>query len=81
VERGDIDADCLNPLERIVLRFTTELVHGVRASEPVFSDIARHLSAREIVELILAVGLYMALARLIETTDVDLDPRRAFVDP
>ncbi len=32
------------------------------------------LSAREIVELILAIGYYMAMARLTETTRTDLDP-------
>jgi hypothetical protein len=32
------------------------------------------LSPREIVELILAIGFYMTVARLLETTSVDLDP-------
>ncbi len=34
----------------------------------------RSLSAREIVEIIFAIGFYMMMARLTETTRTDLDP-------
>ena len=74
LERGDIAADVFDPLERVVLRFTTEVVRDVRASEATFAELARRLSAQEIVELILTVGYYMMIARLLETTAVDLDP-------
>jgi 4-carboxymuconolactone decarboxylase len=72
--RGTIDAPCFDALERLVLRFTTEVVQEVRASEPTFGELAARLSHREIVELVLAVGYYMLIARLLETTDVDMDP-------
>jgi len=71
---GDIAADVFDSLERVVLRFTTEVVRDVRASEATFADLARLLSAQEIVELIITVGYYMMIARLLETTAVDLDP-------
>ena len=74
LERGDIAGDAFDPLERAVLRFTTEVVREVRASEPTFAELARRLSAQEIVELIVTVGYYMMIARLLETTAVDLDP-------
>ena len=74
LERGDIAADAFDPLECAVLRFTTEVVRDVRASDATFGELARHLSAQEIVELILTVGYYMMIARLLETTAVDLDP-------
>ena len=74
LERGDIAADAFDPLERAVLRFATEVVRDVRASEATFAALAQHLSAREIVELIVTVGYYMMIARLLETTAVDLDP-------
>src|SRR6266566_1541857 len=74
LERGDIAADAFDPLEQAVLRFTTEVVRDVRASEATFAELARHLSAQEIVELIVTVGYYMMIARLLETTAVDLDP-------
>jgi alkylhydroperoxidase family enzyme len=73
LERGTIDAPCFDTLERIVLRFTTELVQDVRASEPTFGEVSMRLTPREVVELVLAVGYYMLIARLLETTDVDLE--------
>ncbi len=63
LERGDIAADAFDSLERVVLRFTTEVVRDVRASEATFAELARLLSAQEIVELIITVGYYMMIAR------------------
>ena len=74
LERGEIAADTFDAVERAVLRFTTEVLCDVRASEATFAEAARHLSAQEIVELIVTVGYYMLIARLLETTAVDLDP-------
>ena len=74
LERGDIAADAFDPLEQAVLHFTTEVVRDVRASEATFAELARRLSAQEVVELIITVGYYMMIARLLETTAVDLDP-------
>jgi alkylhydroperoxidase family enzyme len=73
VARDQTDADCFDPVERAVLRFTTEVVRDVRASDATFAEAARHLSAREIVELILTTGYYMTIARLAETVAIDLD--------
>jgi alkylhydroperoxidase family enzyme len=74
LERGDIEAGCFDPLERAVLRFTTEVLRDVRASDATFADVSQRLSPREVVELVLTVGYYMMVARLLETTAVDLDP-------
>jgi len=74
LDRGDAAADCFDPLEQAVLRFTTEVLRDVRASEATFAELARRLSAQEIVELILTIGYYMMIARLLETTAVDIDP-------
>jgi alkylhydroperoxidase family enzyme len=73
IERGTPESDCFDDLDRLVLRFTTELVEDVRVSEVTFAEAASRLSAQEVVELIVAVGYYMLIARLLETTDVDLD--------
>lgn len=72
--RDDVQAACFDPVEALVLRFTTEVVQNVGASEGTFADMQRHFSAREIVELVLAIGFYMTVARLMETTKIDLDP-------
>ena len=45
----------------------------MRASDAAFDAVARRLSLREVVEIILTVGYYMMIARLLESTAVDLD--------
>jgi alkylhydroperoxidase family enzyme len=73
LERGAIDADCFDDEERAVLVCASELVGDVRPSDATFAALQKHFSEREIVELILAVGYYMMLARLMETTGIDLE--------
>ena len=73
LERGDIET-AFDELERTVLRFTTEVVKHVRASDETFAAVARLLPPRQIVELLLTIGYYMMIARLLESTAVDLDP-------
>jgi alkylhydroperoxidase family enzyme len=74
LERGDTGADCFDDVDRLVLRFTAEVVEQVKASDAVFADMRRRFAPQEIVELILAIGFYMTIARLLETTEVDPDP-------
>jgi 4-carboxymuconolactone decarboxylase len=72
IERGDIDADCFDETDRLVLRFTDEVIAG-GASEATFAAASERFSSREIVELLLAVGYYMMLARVMRSVDIDLD--------
>jgi alkylhydroperoxidase family enzyme len=74
LDAGKTDAACFAARERLVLRFTDEVVRDVRASDDTFAQMRKEFSAREIVELILAIGYYMMIARLLETTGVDLEP-------
>jgi alkylhydroperoxidase family enzyme len=59
--------------EKSLLRFSKEVIENVRASEETFKDAARHFSAQEIVEIIFTCGFYMTMARLTETTRVEID--------
>jgi 4-carboxymuconolactone decarboxylase len=81
VERGDVDAELFTDEQRAVLRFTTEVVRDVRASDEAFAAVSKTLSPREIVELLMVIGQYMMLARVMATTEMELDepadPRRA----
>ena len=74
LERTEIDLAPFSPLEATVLRLTTETLRDVRVADATFADAAARLSPREIVELVLTVGYYMMIARLLEATAVDLDP-------
>ena len=73
LERGDIEGP-FDQLERTVLRFTTEVVQDVRASDETFAALAALVSPRQVVEVLLTVGYYMMIARLLESTAVDMDP-------
>lgn len=73
IERGEVESDCFDDTERLVLAFTTEVVRDVGASESTVAAAAECFSPREIVELLLAIGFYMMVARVMETTDLELD--------
>ena len=66
LDKGDDGAACFNAREKAALRFTREVVVDVRASEAALAEARKHLSDREVVELILMSGFYIMLARLTE---------------
>jgi 4-carboxymuconolactone decarboxylase len=73
LERDDIEAGCFSDAQRTMLRFTTEVVRDARASDATFGAAKELLSARELIELMMVIGQYMMLARVMATTDLDLD--------
>ncbi|HEX8745527.1 MAG TPA: carboxymuconolactone decarboxylase family protein [Thermoleophilaceae bacterium] len=79
VERGDLEADCLGADVRAALRFATEVVRDVRASDEALAALREHLSPREVVELLLVVGQYMMVARVAETAGIEIDEGGAAV--
>ena len=79
IERGDIGADCLGPGVCAALRFTTEVVRDVRASDAALDALREHLSPREVVELLLVIGQYMMVARVAETAGIEIDEGGAAV--
>ena len=74
LEKGDVEADCFNALERLVIQFTDQFVTKGNAPEPMVKDLVARLSEQEVVELILAIGTYMAVGRLMNVLDIDLEP-------
>lgn len=73
LEEDDDEAGCFDAREKAALRFTREVVVDVRASEASLAEARRHLSEREIVELILMSGFYIMLARLTESLGVETE--------
>jgi 4-carboxymuconolactone decarboxylase len=66
-------ASCFNDLEKTVLRFSDEVAANVKGSRETLEALKKHLDATEIVELILSIGFWGMVARLLETTEVDLE--------
>lgn len=71
---GDVTAACFGDDERLVLRFTEEVVRDAAPCEAVWAAADTRFSHREIMELLLTIGQYMMLARVMATTRIDLDP-------
>ena len=73
LENDDGEAACFDAREKAALRFTREVVVDVRASEATVAEARKHLSDRELVELILMAGFYIMLARLTETLGIETE--------
>jgi alkylhydroperoxidase family enzyme len=73
VTDAQIDACRTGRTDDLVLRFTEEVVRDATPSDETFAAMAELFSAREIVELLLIIGQYMGLARLMATAQIDLD--------
>jgi alkylhydroperoxidase family enzyme len=66
-------AKCFNEVERLVLRFTDEIARNVKGTKATLEALQKHLGSGEIVELIMAIGFWGMVARLLETTEVELE--------
>jgi 4-carboxymuconolactone decarboxylase len=74
VEDGAMDDDALfSDAERAVLRFTGEVVRGPHVSDRTFAAVSDRLTPREVIELLLTIGNYMAAARLMTTLEMEVD--------
>ena len=74
VDRGELEHESLGEAQRAALRFTTEIVNDVRASDEALEALrAAGLSPREVVELMLVIGQYMTIARVALTADIEID--------
>ncbi len=66
-------AACFDEIERLVLRFTDEIARNVKGRHETLRALEKHLGAGEIVELIMSIGFWGMVARVLETTEVDLE--------
>ena len=73
LERDDPDADCFSGDQRAVLRFTAEVVRDAQASDAALEQLTGFLSPQEIVELLMVIGQYMMVARVMATTRMEID--------
>jgi 4-carboxymuconolactone decarboxylase len=73
LEGDDPEASCFSADQRAVLRFTTEVVRDAQASDTALEELGRILSPREIVELLMVIGQYMMVARVMATTRMEID--------
>ncbi|WP_067829220.1 EF-hand domain-containing protein [Actinomadura kijaniata] len=72
IRDGRLDAPCLTAPEQATLAFTAEVLHRGRPSDSTFARLRRHLSPRQIVELLIVTGVYTMIGRI--TTALALAP-------
>jgi alkylhydroperoxidase family enzyme len=73
LERDEPESECFSADQQTVLRFTSEVVREARASDITVAALRERLSPREVVELLMVIGQYMMIARVMATTDMELD--------
>jgi alkylhydroperoxidase family enzyme len=71
LERGDLDA--FEEPARAAIELATAVVRGPRVGDELFGRLQEHFDDRQIVELLLAIGEYLMLARLMTVLEIDLD--------
>jgi 4-carboxymuconolactone decarboxylase len=67
------EGQVFNQPQRAAIELAAAVVHGPRISADLYDCVSAQFSEREIVELLLAIGEYLMLARVMTVLDVDLD--------
>jgi alkylhydroperoxidase family enzyme len=65
-DRAPLDDTC-----RAVLDLSDELFQGVRATDAALAAVREHLDDRQVVELVVTIGFYGLVCRVLETLGVD----------
>jgi alkylhydroperoxidase family enzyme len=60
-------------MQRLVMRYTDDVVKNVRAGDATFKPLAERLSLQEMQELTITIGFYMMVSRFLETFDIDIE--------
>jgi alkylhydroperoxidase family enzyme len=67
------DDPAFDDLQRLVMQYTDDVVHNVRASDATFEPLRARLSLQELQELTVTIGYYLTASRFLETFDIDLE--------
>jgi alkylhydroperoxidase family enzyme len=65
--------DCLTERERALAQFVTELVLDVTPREDTLREMRAHFPDDQLLEVVLTVGYYMMIARVIGATGIEMD--------
>jgi 4-carboxymuconolactone decarboxylase len=71
--RRGAEDPALDELQRMVMRFTDDVVHNIRASDETLQPLVARLPLREVQELTVTIGYYMTACRFLETFDIDIE--------
>jgi 4-carboxymuconolactone decarboxylase len=71
------DHPAFDDLQRLVMRYTDDVVRNIRASDETFDAVRARLSLQELQELTVAIGYYMTASRFLENFGVDIEAAAA----
>lgn len=71
--QGRVPAEAFTPLEHKVLVFTDAVVRDVKASCAVFDALSLELPPQQLMEIVMTIGYYMLVCRVLENFEVDLE--------
>ena len=60
-----------------MVAFTTQVVRDAAPDEETFAAMTARFTPRELMHLLLVIGQYMMLGRIMATTQIDLEPALA----
>lgn len=74
-------SDQFSPAERAALRVTDEATSNIAASEAAVTELRRHFSEQQTVEIILLGGMYNMVARFLRSLEIDQESGDELVPP
>ena len=69
----DVESRIYSEKEQLVLRMTEQVVRKVKADDALFAEAAAALGNELMMELLIVIGLYVMLARVLENAEVALE--------
>ena len=73
LERDELDAPALGEDGRLVVRFTSQVVSECTPDEETFAAMSERFSHDELVQLLLVIGNYMMVGRIMATAQLEVD--------
>jgi 4-carboxymuconolactone decarboxylase len=75
LKHGGEHKEAFDEAQQAVVNFTEDVVKNVKASDATLAAVRKHLSDKQVLDLILLIGFYMMVSRFLETTGVELDAK------
>jgi 4-carboxymuconolactone decarboxylase len=73
LETDQLDAEALGEDGRLVVRFTTQVVRDATPDQATFEQMSARFTAAQITHLLLVIGQYMMVARVMATAQLEVD--------
>ena len=73
LESDDLDAEALGADGQLVVRFTTQVVRDAAPDDRTFAAMSARFTPAEMTQLLLVIGQYMMVARVMATAQLEVD--------